>query len=200
MRACRRGLAAAALALALAACAHQGPLTEATAGVTAREDLTRRFVIFIGARSQHAPPFLDTPGTNFYCLRSFLDRNTGAASYQVYVSDSYLGAERGWDGAHDGTGAALGFAHISTDEITCDGGCSYAEEFAAVIPESELRASPQGLSVTFTAPAGEQMTVALTGAQIAAQLAAMAAGRRDAPAASPHQSNEPSSASPGVAP
>ena len=28
------------------------------------------------------------------------------------------------------------------NEITCSGGCSYAEEFAADLPEAELRASP----------------------------------------------------------
>ncbi len=31
------------------------------------------------------------PGTNFYCLRSFVDRKTGETADQLYVSDSYDG-------------------------------------------------------------------------------------------------------------
>ncbi len=198
----RRGFAAAAFGLLLAACAHLPPLSQATPGVAVREDLTRRFVIFVGEKTQHSPAFLDTPGTNFYCLRSFLDRKTGAVSYQVYVQDSYLGAERGWESARDGIGAPLRFVHISTDQIACDGGCSYAEEFAADIPEGELRANPKGLAVTFVAHAGDEKTLAVSGGQIAAQLAAVDTGRRDmqAAAAAPHQGKSPLSSSSSAVP
>jgi hypothetical protein len=184
MRGWRRGLAA-GLGLAAAGCAHPGPVGQPTPGVTEREDLTRRFVIFIGQKAQHAPPFLGIPGTNFYCLRALLDRKTGEVSYQVYVQESYFGGERAWETARDAAGAPLRFAHISTDEITCEERCSYAEEFAAAIPEAELRANPRGLAVTFAAHAGETKTVEISGAQIAAQLAAVAAGQRERRAAAP---------------
>ena len=63
----------------------------------AREDSSHRFISFIGPRAQHAPPFLGIPETNFYCLRSFVDRRTGETAHQLYVTDSYFGADRGWN-------------------------------------------------------------------------------------------------------
>jgi hypothetical protein len=186
-----RGILAASLALALAACA-QAPPAEAPAQPTAaavapvRGDIPSRFVGLIGTRAQHAPPFLGVPETNFYCLRSFLDRQTGETRDQLYVSDSYSGPERHWDAARDGAGRALRFLEITRHEISCDGGCSYTEEFAADIPESELRANPQGLKVTFAAQSGAEKTVTVSGSQITAQLAAVDAVHNPAlPAAAP---------------
>src|SRR5438874_11133596 len=141
-----RGIRAASLGLALAACAQAPPAEapaqpNAPAVAPARGDIPSRFVGLIGPRAQHAPPFLGVPETNFYCLRSFIDRQTGETRHQLYVSDSYSsGAERRWDAARDEAGHPLRFVEISRDQITCDNGCSYAEEFAADIPESELRA------------------------------------------------------------
>jgi hypothetical protein len=180
MRAHLRGVFAVSLGLALADCAQPRatdtpvqPGTQAAAVAPVREDTSSRFIGLIGTKAQHEPPFLGVPDTNFYCLRSFVDRQTGETRHQLYVSDSYSGAERGWDAARDGAGHALRFVEISRERITCDGGCSYAEEFAADIPESELRANPQGLKVVFTAGSGAEKTIAITGSQITAQLAAI---------------------------
>ena len=187
----RPSLAIAWVALALAACAEtapRNPPAPTAAGVNAAPSAAKpavdvaaqssaRFIGFIGRKSQHAPPFLDTPGTNYYCLRSFLDRQTGQTAHQLYVAASYDGAERDWDKARDAAGDALAFTHIRTDKITCDDGCSYAEEFAAAIPEPELRTSKDGLAVTFAAHSGQTMTIRLSAAEIAAQLAAVDAQR-----------------------
>ncbi|HMD63715.1 MAG TPA: hypothetical protein VKF83_07060 [Stellaceae bacterium] len=188
-----RGIRAASLGLALAACAQlppPGAPAQPSAGAVApaRDDTISRFVGLIGTRAQHAPPFLGVPETNFYCLRSFVDRQTGETRHQLYVSDSYSGAEQHWDAARDGAGRTLRFVEISRDQITCDGGCSYAEEFAADIPESELRANPQGLEVIFTARSGAEKTIPVSGSQIAAQIAATNAAHspeQPAPAVTP---------------
>ena len=197
MTARHRGILAASLGLALAACAQapppQAPARPSVAAVaSAREDIPSRFVGLIGTRAQHAPPFLGVPETNFYCLRSFLDRQTGETRDQLYVSDSYSGPERHWDAARDGAGHALRFFEITRHEISCDGGCSYTEEFAADIPESELRANPQGLKVTFSAHSGAEKTITISGSQISAQLAAVDAVHNPAvptaaPPSRPHQ-------------
>jgi hypothetical protein len=175
----RGRLLATSLAAALSACAQLAPPERPGVGavVAPREELSPRFIVLIGPKAQHAPPFLDTPGTNFYCLRSFLDRETGAVDHQLYVSDSYFGAERDWNAARGGTGAPLRFVPISRNEITCDAGCSYVEEFAAILPESELRASPNGLAVTFLARSGIKKIIRVAGDRIAAQLAASDAKR-----------------------
>ena len=199
MTVCRQGVLSVVFGVALSACSHLGTSGSsfATAGakpgpnsqvptVEVREHLSGRFLALIGPKAQHAPPYLGTPGTNFYCLRSFVDRKTGETANQLYVSDSYDGAERNWDAARDNAGRAQAFIPISRDEITCDGGCSYAEEFAANIPESQLRASTRGLSVIFTDHAGDEKTINLSADQIAAQLAAVDAQQNttQSPAAS----------------
>jgi hypothetical protein len=192
-----RGVLTASLGLALAACAQAPPpkapaQPSAAAVAPAREDIPSRFVGLIGTKAQHAPPFLGVPETNFYCLRSFLDRQTGETRHQLYVSDSYSGPERRWDAARDGGGRVLRFLEITRHQITCDGGCSYVEEFATDIPESELRANPNGLKVTFGAQTGAEKTIAISGSQISAQLAAVDAVHNPAvttlaPPSPPHQ-------------
>ena len=175
----RRGFLAVSLGVALTSCAQLASRQPAdgTAVVEVREDPSPRFVTFIGPKAQHAPRFLDIPETNFYCLRSFVDRRTGETAHQLYVTDSYFGVERDWNAAHDSLGASLPFIAIGHDEITCDAGCSYAEEFAANLPESVLRASPDGLAVTFSSRSGDKKTIVVPGDRILAQLAAINARR-----------------------
>ena len=173
------------LEMALTACAQLTP-RQTDSGVLlteAREDSSHRFILFIGPRAQHAPPFLDIPDTNFYCLRSFVDRRTGETAHQLYVTDSYFGAERGWNAARDSAGAALPFVAIGHDEISCDAGCAYVEEFAANLPESLMRASPDRLAVTFSSRSGDKKTIVVPGERITAQLAAIDATRTPAPPA-----------------
>jgi hypothetical protein len=172
--------------MALTSCAQLTPRqTDSGVLVTeAREDSSHRFILFIGPRAQHAPPFLGIPDTNFYCLRSFVDRRTGETAHQLYVTDSYFGAERGWNAARDSAGAALPFVAIGHDEISCDAGCSYVEEFAANLPESLMRASSDRLAVTFSSRSGDKKTIVVPGDRITAQLAAIDAIRtRAAPTA-----------------
>jgi hypothetical protein len=195
MRGCGRRSLVIVFGAALGACSQFAPLgsPSAPAGassggrsnaveVQVREHLSGRFIALIGPKAQHAPPYLGTPGTNFYCLRSFVDRKTGETADQLYVSDSYEGTERNWDAARDAAGKALVFIPVSRDKIACDGGCSYAEEFAANIPESRLRGNPTGLAVTFTNGAGNAKTITVSADQIAAQLAALDAQRNAGPA------------------
>jgi hypothetical protein len=167
------------LGLALTSCTQLASRQPAagTLGIEAREDSSQRFITFIGPKTQHAPPFLGIPETNFDCLRSFVDRRTGETAHQLYVTDSYSGAERGWNAARDSAGAPLSFIAIGHDEILCEGGCSYVEEFAAKLPESALRASPDGLAVTFSSRSGDEKTIVVPGERITAQLAVFDAKR-----------------------
>jgi hypothetical protein len=194
----RRGIVPLVFGLALSACSQFAPPGSSPGAggkapaVEVREHLSGRFIALIGPKAQHAPPYLGSPGTNFYCLRSFVDRKTGETADQLYVSDSYDGTERNWDAARDAKGQGLVFIPIRRDEITCNAGCSYAEEFAANIPESALRANPTGLAVTFTDYAGDRKTITVSAGQIAAQLAAVDAQR--SALSSPAAATEPPSA------
>jgi hypothetical protein len=195
MRPVQGAAAAALLGLQLGACVGVSPPADGSrppagsAEVVVREDLSRRFVALIGPKRQHDPPYLGTPNTNFDCLRSFVDRRTGETAHQLYVAASYDG-NHDWDAAHDAAGRSLQFLPISRFKIACRGSddCSYAEEFAAKLPETELRDNPRGFVVAFTDKAGDVQTVAVTADQVTAQTEALAQYRRKlqrAPAAGP---------------
>jgi len=181
----RSGCGAVAVALfgaQLAACTSMPPPpipaaggSGTASGVVVREDLSGRFIALIGPKVQFDPPFLGTSDTNFSCLRSFLDRQTGKTAHQLYVTASYDG-NHDWTAAHDGAGQALVFIPMSRFKIACDAknNCSYAEEFAAKFPESELSNHPNGFAVTFTDAGGNMQTLPVTAGQVAAQLAALA--------------------------
>jgi hypothetical protein len=179
---------AALLLIALAGCvglprASAPPDVLAAAAVTVTSAQDGRFIALVGPRRLHAEPFLGVPGTNFDLLRSWIDTRTGETAHQLYVEDSYLGAERDWEAARIQGGAALRFIPISKNKITCDNGCSYAEEFAATLPEALLRRSPRGLAVSFAAHSGAEQTILVPGELIARQLAAVDAARASLPRA-----------------
>src|SRR5438552_8700321 len=180
-------LCAAALLAALAGCT--GPAGAPAAGVpetavSRTAEPGGRFVALVGPRRQHAEPFLGVPGTNFFALRSWIDTRTGEIAHQLYVEDSYFGGERNWQAARDKAGQALRFIAISKNEVTCEQGCSYAEEFAVALPDALLRANPQGLALTVSAKAGEAKTIAVAGELVGRQLAAVDQARASLPAAS----------------
>ena len=165
------------LTLVLCACARlPSPIWSPVPGVMVLRTPLSRYVEIVGPRHQHAPPFLNIRGTNFFVLRSWLDRRTGRATTQLYVSDSYRGPERMWDAAYDPAGAALPFAVIDRERISCGDGCSWTEDFAADLLERELAAAG-GLAVTFVARSGAKMTITVTPRQIRVQRAAIAAVR-----------------------
>jgi hypothetical protein len=129
-----------------------------------------RFIGLTGPQRQHAEPFLGVPGTNFYTLRTWIDRQSGETVHQLYVSDSYAGTPRDWNAARDAQGRPLRFVPIGRNEITCQPSCSYVEEFAAAIPEPELRNAVGGMTVTFNARSGAAKTIAVPGELIKSQL------------------------------
>jgi hypothetical protein len=137
-----------------------------------------RFLAFVGPRQQHADPFLGVDDTNYFTLRSWLDTKTGENAHQVYVEDSYFGAPYRWNAVRETDGPTLRFVAISRNQISCEDGCSYADEFAAVVPEEVLRAHRNsGLSVTFGAETGKSLKVDVPARFIAEQLAAVDAAR-----------------------
>jgi hypothetical protein len=181
-------LAAASLLAALAGCVGPSsappPNVLTAAVVTRSEEQGGRFIAFVGPRRPHGEPFLGVPGTNFDALRSWIDTQNGETAHQLYVEDSYSGAEHNWEAARVQGGQALRFIAISKNEISCENGCSYAEEFAAALPEALLRASPRGLAISFTAHSGTQRTIMVPGDLIALQLAAVDDARAGRPTAS----------------
>ncbi len=185
-------VAAASLLAAVAGCTGLSgappPSIQSATAVTRSTEPGGRFITLVGPRRAHAEPFLGVSGTNFTALRSSIDTKTGESVHQLYVEDSYFGAERNWEAARDPAGQALRFIAISKNQITCDNGCSYAEEFAAGLPEALLRANaqgkPAGLAIGFTARSGARQTIIVPSDLIAKQLAAVDEARATLPTAS----------------
>src|SRR5260370_18475286 len=182
-----KALLTAALLLALAGCAGSpsAPPPNVPAATEAARSVEQdgKFISLVGPRRQHAEPFLGVPSTNFYALRSWLDTRDGEVAQQLYVEDRYFGAKRNWEAARDKAGEKLRFVEISNNEISCNPGCSYAEEFAAALPEALLRANPHGLVVSFTAKSGADKTLIGPGDLAAKQLAPVDAARAARPTA-----------------
>jgi hypothetical protein len=151
-----------------------------------------RFIAFVGPRKQHTDMFLGVPDTNYFVLRSWFDNKTAEAAHQLYVEDSYDGGPYLWDGVHDTGNTKLHFIPISRNQITCEGGCSYADEFAVELPEDYLRAHQSGLAIVFTASDGKTLGVNVPADFVVAELSAVdsvraitAKAAANAPTASP---------------
>jgi hypothetical protein len=173
-------IAGAVLALALGGCAMPQPEEKLPAQpgadqVAMTKEQDGRFLAFVGPKVQHTEPFLGVDDTNYFALRSWLDTKTGEAAHQLYVEDSYYGSPYNWDGVHDDvSNQPLRFIAISRNEITCDLGCAYADEFAAALSEEVIRAHrDSGLSVTFTAKDGKRLSVTVPGRMLAEELIAV---------------------------
>ncbi|HWB51867.1 MAG TPA: hypothetical protein VG651_22355 [Stellaceae bacterium] len=170
--------ASALLALTLGACAYLQPEEKLppppqAPGVELTKMQNGRFIAFVGQPRQHTPPFLDVPDTNFAVLRSWYDNKTNQAAHQLYVEDSYYGGPFLWNGVRDADNKPLKFIPISRNQISCERGCAYADEFAAELSEDYLRAHPDGLALTFTSSDGKNLAVKMPADLVAAQLAAV---------------------------
>jgi hypothetical protein len=178
-------------------------------GVELTKQQGGRFIAFVGPRRQHTQEFLGVPDTNYFALRSWYDNKTAEAAHQLYIEDSYYGGPYTWDGVHDADGKALKFIPISRNQISCEQGCAYADEFAAELPEDYLRAHQSGLALTFTASDGKNLPVAVPGDLVVEELAAVdtvravaakAAANASAPAAAAAPPAPAPAAIPAVAP
>ena len=198
----RRAPLAALFGLAVAGCAVQHPASPLAgsapaARVTVRADLSPRYVEFIGPKILFAKPFLGVPDTNYFALRSWVDRETGAAAHQLYVAESYRGKRRVWQSARNERGDPLPVVSIGSDEIACDADCSYSDEFAAKLPEALLHDSAErGLVVTFAAQSGNVRRIEVPAAAIRAELAAIEAWRSRAVSTPNSAASAPNPASP----
>jgi hypothetical protein len=113
--------------------------------------------------------------TNYYFLRSFLNKTSGKVTHQLYVSNFYDGSWVIWTNANGEDAQPLEFSSLSREVLSCASspGCLYTEDFVAVIPDTTLKTHQDGYSVKFYAKTGKEMVITLTPNQIAQQLKAI---------------------------
>jgi hypothetical protein len=184
-------VASAMLALALGGCAGLQPNEKLPAqpqapGVELTKQQGGRFIAFVSPKQQHTEPFLGVDDTNYFCLRSWLDNKTGETAHQLYIEESYYGGPYLWNGAYDTANTKLKFIPISHNQITCEQGCSFADEFAAELPEDYLRAHKDGFAVTFTSSNGKTLAVKVPSDMAAAEINAVDAVKEIAAKATAH--------------
>ncbi len=195
----------AALALALGGCAalqpeEKLPPQPQAPGVELTKEQGGRFIAFVGPRKQHTAPFLNVDDTNFFCLRSWLDNKTGETAHQLYVEDSYYGGPYMWNGAYDTADAKLKLIPISRNQISCEQGCSFADEFAADLPEGYLRDHKGGFAVTFTSANGKTLAIDVPAEFVTAELEAVDAVKAVAANATANPPASPAAAPESPAP
>jgi hypothetical protein len=119
------------------------------------------------------------PGATFssYYLRSWVNKQTGATTHQLYVQHHYDGDWIRWTRANGQDAQSLEFSSLSREVRRCyaDRSCSFEEVFGASIPHAAMRASSEGYAVKFYSSTGQSMVVTLDSDQIKAQLAAVSA-------------------------
>jgi hypothetical protein len=109
-------------------------------------------------------------------LRSFIDRQSGIVTHQLYVRDAYRAASwRSWEHANDEEAHPLELVPIFTDVDNCSGrgGCAYVEEVGVVLPDSGLRGHPAGYAIKLYARNGESLVVPIADHEIAPVLRAV---------------------------
>lgn len=123
-------------------------------------------VTFLGIEQRYGGHAL-----NRHFLRSWLDKESGGVSHQLYVVQYYGDDWRFWSRANGPDAAPLELTRISQDVISCSayGGCLHSENFGVSIPDSALAANPSGYSLKVYARSGHDMVLRITGVQITHQ-------------------------------
>ncbi|HXC29607.1 MAG TPA: hypothetical protein VNV38_16735 [Stellaceae bacterium] len=191
--------ASAILALVLGGCAslqpnEKLPTQPQAPGVELTKEQGGRFIAFVSPKQQHTEPFLGVDDTNYFCLRSWLDNKTGETAHQLYIEDSYYGGPYLWNGVYDTASTKLKLIPISHNQITCDQGCSFADEFAAELPEDYLRAHRDGFAVTFTSSNGKTLAVKVPSDMVTAEINAVDAVKEIAAKVTAHPPAPPTAA------
>lgn len=109
-----------------------------------------------------------------YFLRSLRDADTGEVRHQLYIENYYLASNwKFYERASYMGGEDAEFVKISSEVITCPGGCVYNEIFAVMIPDNRLRDESDGISLKVYAQSGNEMIIDISERQITAQIKAL---------------------------
>ncbi|CAN5476085.1 hypothetical protein BH24GEM3_BH24GEM3_02090 [soil metagenome] len=112
--------------------------------------------------------------SDYAFLRSGVDKVSGEAIHQLYVTYKYGGDWRFYGRANGAGGVSLDFVEIERKVQYCSTTCYFSEDFGATLPEELLREyRNRGYQVKFYAQSGDELIVTLSPNQITEQLRAL---------------------------
>ncbi len=124
--------------------------------------------------------FVDDVGEDYYFIRSWVNKETGAIKHQIYVVVRYGGDWRFYERARAVGGSTLDFTEIDRDVDCARYGCTYTEDFGVAVSDSSLRAATEsGLSFKAVARKGADVVVNVSPDLITQQLDAISSWQRE---------------------
>lgn len=112
--------------------------------------------------------------SKMWFLRSWVDKTTGAATTQLYLSISYMGSWNFFVRASDIKTNPLEVVKISSNVNSCQAICSYSETIGVTLDPAVLsKFQEQGYPIKIYGKSGESFVVTVTSGQIKSQLDAL---------------------------
>jgi hypothetical protein len=175
----------------LTACApglRPHPQDSASSGVKIEDSEFEQKIKFVGIDQTYEPRSLNGTFASVWLIRSWMDKSSGKAEHQLYVSVIYnSNSWRLYSSANDQNAQSLRFTSINRDVLSCyrRTGCGYNEIFGVSIDDATLRAARNGgYCVKAYARSGDTDLFCLNRLQISAQLDAIDIRRPPTPQAS----------------
>ncbi len=170
-------LSAALIALAVVACAPRAAQQQQQQAIQIEDDKFSPEATFIGIQ------VIDNPGSGTFkewFIRSFVNKQSGDITHQLYVHVGYTGDRRRYEAATDDHATPLPFARIERDRGACKyGNCDYDEDFGLGLRDTVLRErAGTGFQVKVVAHSGDSLILTVAPGQIVPQLATVDAYRR----------------------
>jgi len=186
----RHWLSAALVAFAVAGCASGPP------HVTVQSDEFSKDIKIIGL-SDSENPF----GGTFreWLIRSWVNKDTGAVSHQLYVDLHYLFAWKFFDAAADDSATPLNIVVIDRHVGNCSGVCDFYETIGVDLNDATLRSRVgKEYRVKISAKSGDAIILPISSAMLALQFAEIDKYAHPLVASGPVSTSQSESSDPGA--
>lgn len=157
------------ITILLSACAAGGLVTRDT--VEADTDEFDTSVTFRGITETNGESeSFGASNSRTYFIRSFLDKESGEISHQLYISIDYFNDWRFYNRASLVGGDNPEFIEIASDVDCSSYGCTYNEQMAVTMSDKYLRDHENGFKVKVSSKSGHETVINVTSNQIVKQL------------------------------
>jgi hypothetical protein len=112
--------------------------------------------------------------SRLWFIRGWVDKSSGAATYQLYVQTGYLWHWRFWQAAADDHAGPHQVVPIDRTVEDCGGGlCAYDETVGVELDDAFIRSRAGGFQLKLSGQSGDELILSVSQDQIAPVLAAV---------------------------